>query len=293
MSNDQLIKLSKNVFLTAPSSQVFQFLTNLEKQAIFTEFDSGSSYYDNVDNAKEVLDNFFTYDFASTELILKSFKKALDEDAKQKRKSGIYGEKYDKLREDLKNVIDNKEIKENEDGNKVIFALKETQQELSPEDLSHGELKKLGIYIWLKYIVDEESIVLMDEVDIALHPKWQYELIDDLVKYSKNSQFLLATHSPQIMSSTYYKNIIILENQKAKQFTKPPLDRDINTISTVVMGASDFPEKLKELHKEYRELFDKGELQTPKAKQLKKDILEYESENSSFFQEINFDLALL
>jgi len=293
MSDNQLIKLSKNVFLTAPSSQIFQFLTNVEKQEIFTEFNGSSSYYDNVENAKTLLNNFFTYDFASTELILKSFQKASDEDLKEKRKSGEYGTKYDKLTDDLKDVLDNKEISENEDGNKVIFTSKQNKQELSPEDLSHGELKKLGIYIWLKYIVDENSIVLMDEVDIALHPEWQYELINDLVKWSKNSQFLIATHSPQILSSTYYKNIIKLQDGKAESYSKPPLDRDINTITTEVMGASDFPRYLEELHTKYRNLMSKGKLKTKEAKELKEIILEHESENSSFFQEINFDLELL
>lgn len=133
----------------------------------------------------------------------------------------------------------------------------------------------------------------MDEVDIALHPEWQYELIHDLEKWSKNSQFLIATHSPQILSSTYYKNIIKLENGKVEPYTKPPLDRDINTITTEVMGASDFPKDLKLLHSQYRKYVNDGKVKSNEAKKLKDKILEYESENSSFFQEINFDLELI
>ena len=133
----------------------------------------------------------------------------------------------------------------------------------------------------------------MDEVDIALHPKWQYELVQDLVKWSNGTQFLLATHSPQILSSTYYKNIIKLENGGVKRYNKPPLDRDINAIITQIMEAPDFPEDLKELHIKYRKLINDGKVETEEAKKLKEEILEYESENSSFFQEINFDLELM
>lgn len=304
MPEDLLINLTNKIFLTAPNSQIFLFLSDDEKHKIFNEFSDekdnynnmrffSNSYQDSVKRAKKILNGFFTYDFASTDLILKSFKKASEDDLKEKRKTGDYGTKYDELTNELKDFLDGKEINENEDGNKVIFKSKKNRHELLPEDLSHGELKKLGIYIWLKYIVEENSIVLMDEVDIALHPKWQYALIKDLTSWSKDSQFLLATHSPQILSSTYYKNIIKLESGEVKRFDKPPLDRDINAIIIQIMEAEDFPEDLKKLHIEYRKYIKDGKVETAEAKKLKAEILEYESENSSFFQEINFDLELI
>jgi predicted ATP-binding protein involved in virulence len=298
MPKELLIELSNKIFLTAPSSQIFLFLSDEEKHNIFNEFSNEKSryfesYHESVKKAKNILNGFFTYDFASTELILQSFKKASEEDLKAKRKTGKYGLKYDELTDELKGFLDGKEITENETGDRVVFKSKIDSKELSPEDLSHGELKKLGVYIWLKYIVENDSIVLMDEVDIALHPKWQYELINDLSKWSENTEFVLATHSPQILSSTYYKNIIKLDNSKVKRFKKPPLDRDINAIIVEVMESENFPKDLLELHKKYRKLIEKGKKDTQEAKKLREEILEYESENSSFFQEINFDLELI
>jgi predicted ATPase len=303
MSQDLLIKLSNKIFLNAPSSQIFLFLSDDEKRSIFSDFSNEENinsnrsydmnyYHDSVEELKDSLSGFSTYDFASTKLILKSFKKASECDIKEKRKTGDYGTKYDELTNELKDFLDGKEISENEDGNGIIFKLKSNEHILTPEDLSHGELKKLGIYIWLKYIVEEDSIVLMDEIDIALHPKWQYELVKDLAVWSKDSQFLLATHSPQILSSTYYKNIIKLEHGKASTLNKPPLDRDINAIITEIMDTQDFPKDLLKLHKQYRKLINNGKVKSDEAQKLKKEILEYESENSSFFQEINFDLEL-
>jgi len=304
MSQKSLILLSNKMFLTAPNSQIFLFLSEEEKHNIFSDFKNNleedfvswhrqRSYSDNIKKAKNNLKNFFTYDFASTELILESFKRASAEDLRIKRETQTYGKKYDELTDELKDFLDGKEITENVEGNRVIFKSKSNKQELSPEDLSHGELKKLGIYIWLKYIVEENSIVLMDEIDIALHPKWQYELIKDLTQWSNNSQFLLATHSPQILSSTYYKNIIKLDNGQVKRYNQPPLDRDINAIIIEVMESPSFPEDLLELHKEYRKFINDGKVNTDEAKNKKKEILEYESENSSFFQDINFDLELM
>jgi predicted ATP-binding protein involved in virulence len=290
MSSELLLELSNRVFLIAPSSQLFHFLQQEDKLEIF---DSMVSYSSVLENIKENLNNFNTYDFASIENILQSFKKASQEDLKQKRKTGNYGNRYDELTIELKTLLGDKEVLETEDGDRVIFKSKDTGEELYPEDLSHGELRKLGIYIWLKYIVDENSIILMDEPDIALHPKWQYNLVHDLVKWSSGTQFILATHSPQILSSTYYKNIIKLDAEGVKQYNRPPLDRDINTIITQIMEAPDFPLELLLLHKRYRKFINDGKVESREAKELKEEILEYESENSSFFQEINFDLELM
>jgi hypothetical protein len=95
------------------------------------------------------------------------------------------------------------------------------------------------------------------------------------------------------LSSTYYKNIIKLDNGEEKRYKKPPIDRDINAIITQIMEAPDFPLELLELHKKYRTLISNGEVDTDEAKKLKAEILEYESESSSFFQEINFDLEIM
>ena len=67
--------------------------------------------------------------------------------------------------------------------------------EIYPEDLSHGELKRLSIYVWLKSLPKGENIVLMDEIENALHPDWQYQIVRDLVEWGKDNQYILATHS--------------------------------------------------------------------------------------------------
>ena len=289
MEDSLLTLLSTKIFLTAPSSQVFHFLKVEDKKEIF---DSLTSYSAILDRVKIELNNFQTYDFASTDLILKAFQKSLEEDTKSKRKTGKYGTNYDDLVKELKDFLDNKEIIENIEGTQVIFKTKDADKVLNPEDLSHGELKRLGIYIWLKYLIEKDSIVLMDEVDIALHPAWQYHIVEDLTQWSKGSQFVLATHSPQIIGSTYYKNIIKLENNQIRRYHNPPVDRDINSIITQIMDAPDFPIALLALHKQYRKMVEEGKVKSHEAEELKKTILEYESENSSFFQDIKFDLEM-
>ena len=299
---ETLLRLSSKVYYTAPSSQIFLFLTTEEKRSIFHTFNNRESdlneYQNYLINHKIVLENFKTYDYASTDLILESFRKSSEEDLKTKRKTGNYGRKYDELSKDLKIFLEEKEITEDEDGFRVIFRFKNSKIEILPEDLSHGELKKLAMYLWIKYLIYSDSLVLMDEPDIALHPKWQYDLINDLTMWSNNkNQFLIATHSPQIISSTHYKNIIKLikekDSTKIQRFTTAPLDRDINTIVKSIMDSPNFPIELLNLHKKYRNHLKNNTLDSREAIELKRMILEYESSESSFFQDINFELELL
>jgi predicted ATP-binding protein involved in virulence len=46
------------------------------------------------------------------------------------------------------------------------------------------------------------GIVLIDEVDLHLHPKWQRRLIHQLTETFPNCQFILTTHSPLVISDT-------------------------------------------------------------------------------------------
>lgn len=300
MNNDLLLELTKKVFLNAPQSQIFLFLNSEEKNTIFNNFGEKGltfqAYESFVKRAKAAMNNFFTYDFASTNLILESFEKAYMEDKQIKRTTGEYGNKYDELVQELNNFLEGKEISEEDNPPRVIFKVKNTNQELQPEDLSHGELKKLSIYLWLKYFIPQDSIILMDEIDIALHPKWQYQIINDITSWSKHSQFLIATHSPQILSSTYYKNIIILKNEKSfsqvMRLKKPPLGKDINSTIEEIMGSHIIPQELFLLFKKYREYLEKNQIDSENAKTIKKQILEYENENSAFFQDIAFDIEL-
>jgi predicted ATP-binding protein involved in virulence len=48
--------------------------------------------------------------------------------------------------------------------------------------------------------LEGDGIVLIDEVDLHLHPKWQRSLIRQLNETFPNCQFVLTTHSPLVIS---------------------------------------------------------------------------------------------
>lgn len=62
-----------------------------------------------------------------------------------------------------------------------------------------------------------EGIVLIDEIELHLHPKWQREVINKLQKVFPNIQFILTTHSPQVISETPRECLHILSWNNEQQ----------------------------------------------------------------------------
>ena len=63
--------------------------------------------------------------------------------------------------------------------------------------------------------LESEAIVLIDEVDLHLHPEWQSRVIAALTKTFPNCQFLLSTHSPPILGHLRPTNIWILKKTRS------------------------------------------------------------------------------
>ena len=49
--------------------------------------------------------------------------------------------------------------------------------------------------------LEEEAVILIDELDLHLHPKWQKTIVDDLKRTFPNCQFIISTHSPFIIQA--------------------------------------------------------------------------------------------
>ena len=215
-----LEKISHKIFLAAPSTQVFLFLPQIYKKLLFRGSSKGDGgYYGILDSAKSALKGLFTYDFLAVELLIKLFLDARDRDFREAIKTGNYGNNYQTIIKDLNLLLGNKRINLDEDFAGVNFKLYNNGEtiELYPEDFSHGELKRLSIYVWLKFRNIEDAIVLMDEVEIAFHPDWQYQIISDLKEWAPSNQYILATHSYALCEALTPAHVKEIEPKLIKQ----------------------------------------------------------------------------
>ncbi len=131
-----------------------------------------------------------------------------------------------------------------------------------------------------------EAIILIDELDLHLHPKWQRSVVSDLVRTFPNCQFIATTHSPQIISSIYPDRINIIKNFEIDHTVKT-YGLDINYILKFVMEDDDRLDISKVAIEAVQELIDKVEFEEARAL-----IAKYKSENLDLSEWIDFEVQM-
>jgi len=99
-------------------------------------------------------------------------------------------------------------------------------------------------------IAEGRALVLIDEIELHLHPRWQREVIRRLTTTFKNCQFVVTTHSPQVVGEIEGKNVRLIESDETGKIIYWTPDRafgmDTNRILEELMDA---PAQNKELKK--------------------------------------------
>ena len=101
-------------------------------------------------------------------------------------------------------------------------------------------------------LMECKGIVLIDEVDMHLHPKWQWNVIKTLEKIFPNIQFIIATHSPIIISSCKACNLILIDDKQEINYLKEAYGYSVNDVLELCQGSSDVLKNIKTM----REMFD-------------------------------------
>ena len=96
----------------------------------------------------------------------------------------------------------------------VIFKADDGGDEISIDGLSSGEKEIIStlFMIW-HYTRDSSSIVLIDEPELHLNAQWHRMFINNLTKIAPKNQYLIATHSEDIMGSVQRDSRILLRSK--------------------------------------------------------------------------------
>ena len=112
-----------------------------------------------------------------------------------------------------------------------------------------------------KVIEETEGIVLIDEVDLHLHPEWQQKILGVLTEVFPKVQFIVTTHAPAVINSVKSDSLIILEGDEARKPYGEVYGKDVNTIISGVMGSVERPESVKNLFKDFYKAIDENNYQ--------------------------------
>lgn len=121
------------------------------------------------------------------------------------------------------------------------------------------------------------GIVLIDEVDMHLHPSWQQVIIGSLREAFPLVQFIVTTHSPQVLSTVPAECLRILEQHEQESAPKLPSlqTQGISSadVLSFVMGVDPQPQvKARELLNKYQAMIQDGAHLEPDALKLRAQL---------------------
>ena len=144
--------------------------------------------------------------YIATKMISEMFKN------KNEKVEDIQRKVFDEINEIFENLnIDVKVEDISQDGRNITLFTNSSGDEFDINELSSGEKQLFLRTLAIKMLNPENSIILIDEPELSLHPKWQQRIVDVYRKIGKNNQIIIATHSPHILGSVRKENIMLLD----------------------------------------------------------------------------------
>ena len=97
-----------------------------------------------------------------------------------------------------------------------------------------------------KVLEETPGVVVIDEIDLHLHPQWQQTIISDLNTIFPKIQFIVSSHAPAVINSVAKEQIRILDNGEIFLPAAQTYGRDANSILREVMKVSERPTDIKQ-----------------------------------------------
>jgi predicted ATP-binding protein involved in virulence len=158
------------------------------------------------------------------------------------------------------------------------MTIKKSGREIALELLSDGEKSLLAMVGHLSRKLAEynpdfinplqaSAIVLIDEIELHLHPAWQRMIIPRLTQTFPNCQFIVTTHSPQVLSHVDPECIHILDYDGDNVVVKRPdssYGLDSNRILEDILGVSKRPQEIQERMSELFRTINNNDLESAK-----------------------------
>ncbi|ELJ8442763.1 AAA family ATPase [Vibrio cholerae] len=181
---------------------------------------------------------------------------------------------------------------------------------ISALDLSHGEKALFSLVSDLaKKLVqlnpDDNlnplegfGVVTIDEIDLHLHPSWQQEIVLKLREVFPNIQFILTTHSPQVLSTVPNTSIRILERDRSGivKITQPKFSLGFESSSMLedVFMTSSRPQNVDIVQdlNEYKNLVIEDKWDTDRAKELEAKLGSFYGDHDFVIRKLKTDIRL-
>ena len=182
--------------------------------------------------------------------------------------------------------------------------------EMIVDDLSDGFRSILSMVADLAYrmvclnpqlganaVVDTPGVVLIDEIDMHLHPLWQQTVLLDMQRAFPKVQFIVTTHSPQVLSSVPAESVRVLvwgrsfEGVRRVSFSMGASSSQIlQDIQNVTLRSERLP--IVQSLKSYLELVSEDQWDTEEALRLRKQLDAWSQGNEPALLRADMDIRM-
>ena len=101
---------------------------------------------------------------------------------------------------------------------------------------------------------ETNGIILIDEVDLHLHPEWQQRILGDLTAIFPKIQFIVTTHAAAVISSAKSENLRIMKDQQVEMVNTQVFGNDTNSIYRLIMDVPERDPGIAKLFDKFNEL---------------------------------------
>ena len=142
------------------------------------------------------------------------------------------------------------------------------------------------------------GVVIIDEIDLHLHPKWQQEIIFKLQDVFPNLQLILTTHSPQVLSTipSYCIKVINNDENGLVSVSEPDfsLGSESNMILEDIFLVDSRPGNVDEVKmlRRYQKLVMQNQWDTKEALDLNKELEKWAGEHDPIMKQLQMDVRL-
>ncbi len=128
----------------------------------------------------------------------------------------------------------------------------------------------LNPHLGLDVLKTTPGIVMIDEIELHLHPSWQQQILPTLQKIFPRIQFIVTTHSPQVVSSVSRECVRIIDNGEVEHLSSQTQGVESQNILAEIFGTDPAPQddEFVKMLNEYARMEAYDEADSPKGKQL-------------------------
>lgn len=169
----------------------------------------------------------------------------------------------------------------------------EEKNTFSIERLSEGE-KQLILSVGLNLVLKEKNLlILLDEPDVSLHPKWQREFLSKLQEgLDPESMAIVTTHSPSLVSDLTSRNLHLIRDGKLVEKSLNYYGKPVEDILIDYFGLSSTRNKIVEVKiNELWTLIKSGRYQNDEYVKLREELVGLLGKDDKELLAMNIDIT--